>query len=424
MVTTATRHSSHFFTETLPNGLQLLGQQVPGVQSAAAVFWVCTGTRDEPIAQMGVSHFLEHMAFKGNARLPGDQIDRAFEELGADHNAATSWEMTFYWARVLSENVSNAIDVLAELTRPVLREADFNQERQVILEEIARYEDQPTHILYNRFVADFFGDHPLARETLGTPDTLMALTPDQMREYWSERYGTHNMLFAIAGNFDWDAVRQQVESLSTDWKAGETGRELCAPEFLPGFTVHQREQFAQEQIAIGVPSIGRKDPRYYVSAVLATILGDDTGSRLFWALYQPGLAETASAHLMEFEETGSMLLHIATEPSMAQRALEVALHELERLQRFDVEQSELERAKAKLNSSVVIGGESTNERVMSLISSWLTRGELESLDEIRRKIDAVTLQDLRDLITEFPVSPHYVITCVGPLAPDELQRPS
>jgi predicted Zn-dependent peptidase len=420
VATAITRQNSLFYTQRLANGLQMIGQQIPGVESAATVFWVRTGTRDEPAEQMGVSHFLEHMAFRRTEHFSGTEIDRAFEEMGADHNAATWLEMTFYWARVLSENLSRAIDVLAELTHPVLNADDFEQERAVILEEIARYQDFPTHVLMQGFMRDFFDDHPLAWETLGTEETIQALTVDQMREYWKRRYGASNVIFAVAGNFDWDTVVGQVEALARRWQPGETGRALRSAPFRAGFNVNRQDKFVQEQVAIGVRSVPRSDPRYFAAALLATILGDDTGSRLFWALQQAGLAETATAQVMEFEDNGLMLIHLATEPHLAARALETAQSELSRLQDFDVEEAELERAKAKLNSSVIIGGESTNERVMGLIRSWLSYGRLETLEEIRQKIDAVTLDDLRALLDEFPVAPEQVTSAVGPLAENEL----
>jgi predicted Zn-dependent peptidase len=189
------------------------------------------------------------------------------------------------------------------------------------------------------------------------------------------------------------------------------------------FEVLHETKFVQEQIAIGAPCVPRSDPRYYAAAVLATVLGDDTGSRLYWALHQSGLAEDTSASVMEFEDAGIFLIHIATEPALAADALRVAQEEIERLQQFDVQEDELERAKAKLNSSVVIGGESTNERVMSLIRSWLTYGRLETLEDVRQKIDAVTLDDLKSLVADFPLWPKQVITAIGPLSASELQSP-
>jgi predicted Zn-dependent peptidase len=423
MATIATRQDSTFHTHVLPNGLQMIGQTIPGVESVAAIFWVCTGTRDEVKDQMGVSHFLEHMAFRGTPHLSSGEVDRAWEEMGADHNAATSWEMTFYWARVLSENTDRAIEVLSELTRPVLDAEAFDQERNVILEEIARYEDQPVHVLFNQFMSDFFGEYPLAWETLGTPQTIRALTVEEMRDYWRRRYGASNIIFSIAGGFDWEHVKETVGRLTAHWEPGQGGRALGRPVFEPKRRVHRHDRFVQQHIAIGTPLVARSDPRYYAAALLATILGDETGSRLFWSVYQEGLADSASAQAMEFEDTGMLLVHIGTDPRTARQALAVTQGEMERLQRFDVDRAELERAKAKLNSSVIIGGESTNERVMGLISSWLTQGRLETLEEVRQKIDAVTLGDLKSLLNDRPVWPNQVVTAVGPLSQEELFSP-
>jgi predicted Zn-dependent peptidase len=398
----------------------MIGQQIPGVQSVAAVFWVKTGTRDEPRSEMGVSHFLEHMAFRRTKSFTGEEIDRLFEEMGADHNAATSWEMTYYWLRVLRENLPTGLKVLAELTHPSLDEESFTMERNVILEEIARYQDQPSHILIRNFMENFYGDHPLSMETLGTPETLNALTVEQMRDYWARRYGTRNMIFSIAGNFEWDDVVAQLSELTAEWQPGEAGRESQGTTFRPSVNVYPTDRFGQEQLAIGVPSVARSDPRYYAAATLATILGDDTGSRLFWALNQTGLAESASAQLLDFEDTGLMIVYLVTEPSLAPQVLQIAQHELERVQSFDIEQAELDRARAKLVASVIIGGESTNERVIGLISSWLTQGRLETLEEVREKIEAITLDDLRSLVEELPVWPNAVITASGPVTEDVL----
>lgn len=408
------------YAHTLLNGLQMLGQSMPDVESAAAIFWVNTGTRDESPQQMGVSHFLEHMAFKRTEHYTSQQIDRLFEQMGADHNAATSREMTFYWARVLRESVQPALEILAELTHPLLDKDDFDQERSVILEEIARSEDQPIHVLFTKFLHDYFGDHQLALEILGTPETINALTVEEMHDYWTQRYGTKNIIFAIAGTFDWEAVVRTVEELSRNWEPGETGRSLQPAVFRPGLHVEKREQFAQEQIAIAVPSVDRNDPRYYAAAVLATILGDDRGSRLYWSVYQTGLAETVSAEAMEFEDNGILFVHLATEPKLAAEAVRVVREQIAQIQTFDIQPDELQRAKTKLKTSVIIGGESTNDRVMGLINSWLTVGRLETLEEMSDKIEAVTLDDIRRLLEDFPLGPNQLITAVGPLTVQDL----
>jgi predicted Zn-dependent peptidase len=421
MEATVTTQDGVLYAHQLTNGLQMLGQRMPDVESAAAIFWVNTGTRDEQASEMGVSHFLEHMAFKRTEHYTSQQIDRLFEQMGADHNAATSREMTFYWARVLRESVEPAVQILSELTHPVLDKEDFDQERNVILEEIARSEDQPIHVLFTKFLHDYFGDQPLSREILGTPETINGLAVEEMRAYWQKRYGTRNLIFAIAGNFEWDAVVGQLEGLTRGWEAGETGRRREPVPFRPGTHVEKREQFAQEQVAIAVPSVDRNDPRYYAAAVLSTILGDDRGSRLYWSVYQTGLAETVSADVMEFEDNGMLFVHLSTEPKLTAEAVRVVRQELDRIQRFDIEPDELTRAKTKLKASVIIGGESTNERVMGLINSWLTLGRLETLEEISDKIDAVTLEDMHALVKEFPVAPDQLITAVGPLSDRDLE---
>jgi predicted Zn-dependent peptidase len=422
--TTLSRQETEFFHHKLDNGLQILGQHMPDLQSAAATFWVCTGTRDEYPEQMGVSHFLEHMAFRRTERYTGEEIDLMFEELGAEHNAATWLEMTFYWAKVLGENLPQTIDILAQLLRPVLDVNDFDQERNVILEEIARYRDFPNHVLFDNFMQRYFGSHPLSRETLGTPETISALTRDQMHAYWQGRYGASNVIFAVAGNFDWDTVVSQVETLTREWQPGEAGRDHIKTVFQPGFNAVPHSQFVQQQFAIGTPMVARGDPRFYAAYILATVLGDDTGSRLFWSVHETGLAESVSASLMEFEDTGLFLLHLATEPALAKEAFRATMSELERLQSFDVTPGELDRAKAKVNSSIIIGGESSYERMMSLIRSWLTYGRLESLEETRAKIEAVTLSQMEDLIQSFPVHPRVSVTALGPMSELEIMAAS
>jgi predicted Zn-dependent peptidase len=271
-------------------------------------------------------------------------------------------------------------------------------------------------VLMREFMQRYFGSSPLSWETLGTPETIRALTVEQMREYWRIRYGTENMVFAVAGNFDWDSIVAQVGTLTADWERGVSGRATARAPFTPSSTFIQRDTFAQEQITIGVPSIDRSDERTYVAHVLATILGDDTGSRLFWALHDTGLAESASAQVMPFEDDGVFLVYLATDPAHLDEVLDRTQAELRRVQEFDIQEDELERAKAKLISSVVIGGESNNSRAMALIHSWLDHGRLDTLEDVRRKIEAVSLTDLEALVQEYPLWPNQVLTALGPVS--------
>lgn len=414
--TPSSRLDTTLYSHRLPNGLQMLGQYMPGVESATAVFWVRTGARDELDEQAGVSHFLEHMAFKRTKTRTYADINREFQEMGAENNAFTWVEMTAFWARVLHENLAWAIDVLTELTHPVLDAADFEQERHVILEEIALYQDRPFFLLIEHFLQDFFKDQPLGHSTLGTPDTIGRLTVADMRSYWARRYGASNILFSVAGNFEWDQVVDQLSSLTGDWETGTNGREQAPAHYAPRIDIMENARWQQEHIAIGMPSIARDDPRRYVAAVLATALGDDTGSRLFWAVQQTGLAQDVSAQAMAFAAAGTLLVTASTDPGKAVETLQVIQRELETLQRENITEDELERAKIKLATAVVIGGESNRERAMALIESWLSEGRLRTLADVQAGIDSVTREDIRNLLDDFPLTDTQVLTALGPLS--------
>jgi predicted Zn-dependent peptidase len=414
-MTITSRLDSVLYTNTLPNGLHMLGQYMPSVESAAAVFWVRTGARDEADKQAGISHFLEHMAFKRTKTRTYEDINREFEAMGAENNAFTWLEMTAYWARVLGENLEWAIDLLADLTQPVLDKEDFEQERNVILEEIALYQDRPQFLVTDQFLQDFFHDHPLGHSTLGTPETIKSLTVEDMRTYWRRRYSASNMLFAVAGNFNWDVVVEQVSALTANWHTEDEGRSQMVPHYHPYSDIKVSKRWKQQYIVLGVPSIKRSDPRYYAAAVLATILGDDTGSRLFWSVYQKGLAEHISAQIMPFDDAGVLHVSATTEPAKAAETLSVIRRELEQLQSCDISEDELNRAKIKLMASVLISGESPRARMMGIIESWLGRGRLETLEDIRTAIADVTLDDIQSLLNDYPLTANQGLTALGPL---------
>src|SRR5215472_12257962 len=209
---------------TLPNGLQILGQQMPDLESISLCFHVRTGSRDEyDPAEFGVSHFLEHMVFKGTKSRSADDITLEFNMMGAEFNAFTSVEQTVYYARVLGEYLPRAIDLLSDMMRPRLDSQDFDMERNVILEEIARSEDVPTSQAYRKLLQTYFRGYPLGHEVLGTRDSIRELRVEQMRAYHTRRYSPNNMILAIAGNFDWQAVLDLAGEKCGAWGAGEAG---------------------------------------------------------------------------------------------------------------------------------------------------------------------------------------------------------
>src|SRR5215813_13604797 len=305
-----------FFVDRLDNGMQILGQRMPDLESVSVCFYVRTGSRDEhDPAIYGVSHFLEHMVFKGTQHRDSEQITLAFNEMGAEFNAFTSVEQTVYYARILREYLPKAIDLLSDMMRPRLDATDFSLERNVILEEIARSEDVPTSQAYRRMMQTYFARHPLGHDVLGTRESIGALAVEQMREYAGRRYAANNLIMALAGNFSWQQVLDLADEKCGAWGQGEMGRD--AQPYLPPRPVSRvivKPQLKQQITLLAWPSVSFQDKDYYAAVLAAMMLGDGTGSRLFWNIYQKGLAETAAASLSAFDNTGMVVAFLSTTP--------------------------------------------------------------------------------------------------------------
>ncbi|MGH2515785.1 MAG: M16 family metallopeptidase, partial [Ktedonobacterales bacterium] len=352
--------SAEFYTHQLPNGLQLLGQRMPDLESISVCFEARTGARDEhDPALWGVSHFLEHMVFKGTQRRTTEQITMDFNKMGAENNAFTSVEETMYYARVLREYLPEAVDLLSDMMRPRLDASDFSMERNVILEEIARSEDQPSNQAYRKLMTTFFAGTSLAHEVLGTKESIRELTVEQMRAYWARRYAANNLTFAIAGNFEWPRVVELVERHCGDWGTGDAGRE-ARPIMPEGSSARVMVKAQQQQQIMGIasPWVSMQDKDFYAAYLASMVLGDGTGSRYFWNIFQKGLAETAVASMSPYDQTGMMVTWINTTPEHAPAVLELARAELKGMQEDGAQEDELRRAKDKLVSHVVLDGES------------------------------------------------------------------
>jgi predicted Zn-dependent peptidase len=409
-----------FNQAVLGNGLQLLGQHMDDVESVSACFYVRTGARDEEPEVGGVSHFLEHMTFKGTARRSYEDINREFEAMGAENNAGTGHEFTYFHAKVLRENASMLIELLADMMRPRLEAADFAQERDVILEEIARYEDQPYSKLFNYLMEHYYSPTGLGRPVLGTNETISAMTVEQMRAYWEQRYGANNMIFAIAGRYDWPAVRSQVETLCSGWSTSTTGRTPISVRPATRLYTYQRPDLQQQLIDIGFPGVSFSDPDRYAAEVLGTILGDSTGSRLYWQIQETGLAEAVGGDYFAMDGTGMLVVSASLQPGKTKRALAAIRDVVSGLQHDPIGEDELRRAKTKLLSRLVMSGESTNSRMHSLCSSWVALGRLETLEEEAAQIDAVSLDDLYRLRGRVPLDAYQVTVALGPLSEEDL----
>src|SRR3989449_2202394 len=392
-MTESTVNGTVFYTHRLSNGLQIVGQPMPDFESVAVSFYVRTGSRDEPDPSIaGVSHFLEHMVFKGTKTLDWQQVTLEFNKIGAELNAFTSHEATVYYARVLGEYLDRAAALLSDMMYPRLAESDFETEKEVIVNEIARSEDQPYNSTYRRMMQTYFGNHPLGHDVLGTPESIRNMRVNQMREYWQHRYAANNLILSIAGNFDWDHIVQLAEEHANNWRVGDAGRNV--DHYEPPHSINDivvDKKLKQQIMILAMPSVDIKDPDYYAANLASSILGDSEGSRLYWNIYQKGLAESASTGIMAMEGTGVLYMQANSTPDMAPRVLKLLNEELNNFLNEGVYEDELRCAKDKWISNIVLNSESTFYRMFNLASDWVTEGRLVTVDEEIERIEKVTV---------------------------------
>jgi predicted Zn-dependent peptidase len=422
MTESTANNGTVFHIHRLSNGLQIVSQPMPDFESVAVSYYVRTGSRDEYDPDIaGVSHFLEHMVFKGTKTLDWQEITLEFNKIGAELNAFTSHEATVYYARVLGEYLERALELLSDMMYPRLAESDFETEKEVIVNEIARSEDQPYNLAFRRMMQTYFGSHPLGHDVLGSRESIRNMRIEQMRDYWNRRYSANNMILAVAGNFDWDQIVQLAEKHCTGWRTGDIGRDIASYE--PANAINDimvDKKLKQQIMIIAMPSVDVKDPDYYAANLGGSILGDSDGSRLFWNIHQKGLAESASAGIWSMEGTGIMMMEANSTPEEAPRVLKLLRAELDSLLEDGIHEDELRRAKDKWISSLVLSSESTFARMRSLANDWVTEGRLVTIDEEVERIEKVTSEDVMRALQRFPMREKQVLTTLGPLSEEEL----
>ena len=396
----------------LKNGLDIVAEENPDSHSFAAGIFVKTGARDETMPINGVSHFLEHMMFKGSSKYGWEDVNRIFDEIGARYNAFTSQEMTAYYANVIPEFTERAVEHLSHLLRPAIRESDFTTEKKVILEEIAMYLDDPGQRLYERLMEAHFANHPLALSVLGSADSIKALERDQMAEYFQRRYGPGNMVLSVTGKMDFDEVVRLAERYCGDWQTVDAPRAQPEPLY-KAQRIDMADAKLNRQYTMGMtPGPSAQDDRRFAARVLSDVIGDADGSRFYWALVDNAIAEDADFGFYPHDGCGSFYVSLTTEPDRTEKAMDIALAELERA-KTDIQPDEVERAKNKIATSLVLSGEVPIGRMRSIGSQWIYNKRYRSLETDMATLNAVTVDGLRELMTEFPFDPMTVVS-LGP----------
>ena len=403
-----------FRSETLPNGLQVIAECNPHALSTAIGFFVRAGSRDETPQLAGVSHFLEHMAFKGTADRSADDMNRLFDEIGAKYNAYTTEEHTVFYAAVLPEYLSEAVDLLADLLRPTLRTEDFEVEKKVILEEIGMYADSPMWSAYERAMRLFFMDHPLGNSVLGTRQSIEALSPEAMRAHHQSRYGPSNLFVAAAGKLDWDNYLELVTDKCGSWAPAPAERGLVTTHRSGEGELQASDRFAQENVFLVLPAPPVSDTLRFAAELLAVIIGDEFGSRFHWALSEPGKTESVDFGYHEYEEQGVYMTSASCDPALAEENVDTILRILDEVTRDGIRGEELEQARNKLGTRIVLSGERPQNRLSSLGYNWSYRREFRTIADDLADLEAVSVERIAELLEAYPLR-RPTIVAVGPL---------
>jgi predicted Zn-dependent peptidase len=405
----------------LGNGLEIVAECNDEAHSSALGFFVQTGARDETAEVAGVSHFLEHMMFKGTATRSADDVNREFDEMGAHYNAFTSEESTVFYAAVLPEFQEPVVRLLGDILRPALRKEDFDTEKQVIIEEIKMYEDQPPFGADDKCRAAHFGRHPLGHSVLGTAESISRLPVEAMRTYFTRRYSPANIVLAAAGRIDFDDLVGTAEKVCGGWDRVAAERDISPVTSKPSFEVIARASATQEYLLEMSDAPSATDDERYAAKLLTTILGDDSGSRLYWELVDPGLAEHASLHHYEYMGAGAFLTYLSCDPEFAADNLQRVLKIYRQAETNDFTAAELTQAKSKISSRVVLGSERPRGRLFAVGTNWTHRRAYRSVADDLEAVEAVTLEQVAAVLARYPLSRSTAVA-IGPL--DSLPPPN
>jgi predicted Zn-dependent peptidase len=403
--------TEHQLTE-LDSGVRVVTEAVPSVRSIALGMFVGTGSRNETPAQAGVSHFLEHLLFKGTDRFSSIEIDQIFDGMGAEVNAGTGKETTSVYSRFLDQHLERALDVMSDM---VLRPAypDIDSERQVVIEEIAMYEDEPSEKVHDVLARAVYGDHPLGRPIIGTAEVIASVPVPDIASYHDGRYVGSNLVVTAAGNLEHDRLVELVSRLAPATPGSVEPFEAAPATIAPRRCFHEK-QTEQYHLCLGGPGLARGDERRFALRVLDTVLGGSSSSRLFQEVREKrGLAYAVYSYSSQYVDTGQVGVYVGTRPDNVAEAMDVIASELRRIASERVEDDELERAKENVKGRLALSLESTLTRMNRLGGSVLMGVPLLSLDEMVDAIDRVTAADVAALAGELFAPEHMSAAGVG-----------
>ena len=399
----------------LQTGERVISERVPGVRSVALGVWIAAGSRDEPNARAGVSHFIEHLLFKGSSRYSAQKIAETFDELGGELNAATSRETTMVYARVPDTKLEVALDVVADMVyRPSF--VDVDAEREVVLEEIAMVEDTPHDLVHDIAAETVFGSHPLGRPVIGRAEVISSVSRRALSGYHHRAYSGERLVFAAAGSVRHDDLVRLVEERRNGAVAGTSlaPRRPVRRTPRPGARF-QRKATEQYHVCLSAPGIARTDERRFAASILDAIVGGSASSRLFQEIREKrGMAYSVYSYQSQYSDTGQVGLYVGTRAETLAGSLEIAVSELADVAAGNLRRYELERAKENLKGRMLLSLESTSNRMSRLGKATATETPLLSVEEIVKRLEAVTAEEVAELAADLLAPERLSAAGIGP----------
>ncbi|MGP8251973.1 MAG: M16 family metallopeptidase [Terracidiphilus sp.] len=408
----------------LPNGLIVLTERMEHLRSVAMGVWIKSGSRCEPAETNGISHFVEHMLFKGTRSRSAQHIAREMDSIGGNLDAFTGKETICFNVKSLAEHVPIALDVLTDLVlNPLFAPSDIERERGVILEEIKIDEDNPDVLVHELFTQSFWIGHPLGWPILGTTETVTRLDQKQLFSYHGDRFHGGNMVFSAAGNLDHDQFAAAVQEKFRDLPGGVTLHELSAPEPSAKIVLRNKKSLEQVQICLGVPAPPITDDNRYATLILNTVLGGGMSSRLFQTIREErGMAYSVYSDLSPYRDTGTLCVYAGTSAAKALSVVELILAEFRMLKETPLADEELNRAKDQLKGNILLGLESSNARMANLARQEMYFKQFFTVDEIIARIDDVTAGQVQAMAQKLFRPESIAVTLLGRLQGVKLQR--
>lgn len=399
----------------LPNGVRIITEEIDFLRSVSIGIWVGAGSRDEREGYEGISHFIEHMFFKGTKNRTARELAESLEAVGGQLNAFTTKEYTCFYAKVLDEDLDLAVDVLSDMFfHSLFDENEIEKEKKVVIEEIKMYEDSPDEIIHDVFSEQVWNDHPLGKPILGTEESIRSLTREKIVHFLGQHYAPDNVVIAVAGKIKHEEVLKKLASIYGEFKRG--GRRVL--EGTPtGHTVHKlvTKDTEQMHLVMGVPGLGQDDQDMYPMHIVNNILGGGLSSRLFQEIReQRGLAYSVFSYHSTYVDAGLFSIYAGTTPSNSEEVVECILAELLDLKTNGITKGELERTKAQIKGGLYLGLESASSRMSRLGKTELTYNRVVSPEEVVQKLERVTLEDVKRVMNRLWEKDKISLVMMGP----------